>query len=178
MAPSPWSAATWYSHRSRVMSAQAASPTPSATGMAVAIQATVSISVTEPPVVVPVNSAPDAVDDGVLPTAVNTPLSITPASLLSNDTDPEGDTLSASAVFKARSMARWRWWRQCHVSTTRPGFRDQPASYTISDGRGGTDTATVSIQVGIVNGSPDAVDDGMLPVVADTPDHHRCITPG
>ncbi|CAN0588029.1 unnamed protein product, partial [Ectocarpus sp. 12 AP-2014] len=45
-----------------------------------------------------VNDAPDAVDDGGLSTAFDTPLDIAAADLLTNDTDVDGDTLVVTGV--------------------------------------------------------------------------------
>jgi VCBS repeat-containing protein len=47
------------------------------------------------------------------------------------------------------------------VSYLAPGeFTDDTISYTITDGHGGYDTATVTIRITGVNGAPHAVDDG------------------
>lgn len=105
------------------------------------------------------NDPPDAVNDGVFSTPEDMPLNNVP--VLANDTDPEGDTLSVtSATIPAP---------QGSVSINPDGTLNfVPAanfngvaviSYTISDGHGGTDTATVTIDVIPVNDPPVANDD-------------------
>jgi len=105
-----------------------------------------------------VNDAPDAVND-TRSTNEDTPLIIAAASLLTNDTDIDGDTLTVtsvgSAVNGSVSLAAG------NITFTPSANFIGPASftYTISDGNGGTDTATVNITVGGVNDAPDAVND-------------------
>ncbi|HEX7944921.1 MAG TPA: Ig-like domain-containing protein, partial [Phenylobacterium sp.] len=109
-------------------------------------------------VITPVNDPPDAVNDSGT-TPEDTPISFTTAQLLANDTDPENDTLTVTSVQGAQ-----------HGTVTFVGGvakftpdanYNGPASftYTISDGHGGVDTATVNINVTPVNDPPDAVND-------------------
>ena len=115
--------------------------------------ATVFIGVT------PVNDAPDAVDDRYT-TAEDVPLVILPAGVLANDTDPENDPLTGTSYTQPTNGT---------VSVNPDGsFTYTPNAnyngadqytYTISDGNGGTDTATVFIGITPVNDAPDAIDD-------------------
>jgi hypothetical protein len=82
--------------------------------------------------------------------------------VLINDTDPDGDTLTVSG-YDATSV------RGGTVSCTAAGACTyNPAAnfngadtftYTVSDGKGGTDSATVTVTVNPVNDPPVAVDD-------------------
>jgi len=105
-----------------------------------------------------VNDAPDAVND-TRSTNEDTPLVIAAASLLTNDTDIDGDTLNVtsvgSAVNGSVSLAGG------NITFTPSANYNGPASftYTISDGNGGTDSATVNITVNPVNDAPVANDD-------------------
>ncbi len=90
------------------------------------------------------------------------PLSIPASSLLANDTDPDGDTLSILSVQGAVNGT---------VALVGGNVVFTPASnyngaasftYTITDGKGGTATATVNLQVTPVNDAPVAVNDTAL----------------
>ena len=126
--------------------------------------ATVSVTVTG------VNDAPTATDDSGL-TNANVVLNIPVSSVLFNDTDPDtSDSLSVTAAGPASAQGA--------VVTVNAGdIRYDPTgvaafialaageplldtfSYTVSDGDGGTDTATVSVTVTGVNDAPAAADD-------------------
>ena len=100
--------------------------------------------------VAPVNDAPDAVNDGGFSTAFNTALTIAPAALLANDSDgdPElAQTLTIQSVQGAVGGTVALAGGDV-VFTPTAGFSG-PASftYTINDGAGGTDTATVRVNV-------------------------------
>ncbi|MGF1492545.1 MAG: Ig-like domain-containing protein, partial [Microcoleaceae cyanobacterium] len=110
----------------------------------------------------PDNTAPDAVDDGPLNATQDTDLAITPAQLLGNDTDPEDDPLTITSVQDpVNGTVALDPETGNATFTPTPEFVG-PASftYTIEDGNGGTDTATVTINVNALdNTAPDAVDD-------------------
>ncbi len=110
---------------------------------------TVNITVTS------VNDAPSASADSAT-TAEDTAKSI---SVLTNDSDPDGDTLSVTAVTQPAHGS---------VTFTASGVTYTPAAnyngadsftYTISDGNGGTSTGTVSISITAVNDPPVAISD-------------------
>ncbi len=115
-----------------------------------------------PPAPTP-NTAPVARDDGGYATAFGTAITIQPQSLLANDTDANDDELTITSVSGA-SGGTVRLNGGNVVFT--PGTNvSGPASfdYTVSDGKGGTDTATVSLSIGaqpISNAAPVARDDG------------------
>ncbi|OQY22801.1 MAG: hypothetical protein B6I35_05225, partial [Anaerolineaceae bacterium 4572_32.2] len=115
--------------------------------------ATVSVTVN------PVNDAPDAVDD-TAETSEDTAVNI---DVLANDSDPEGDSLTIDSVTQPNHGT-------VTVTVTVNGDDvvytpdanyngDDSFTYTISDGAGGADSATVSVTVNPVNDAPDAVDD-------------------
>jgi large repetitive protein len=102
----------------------------------------------------PRNDAPDAVDDGEFDAGVilgqqDTVLTIDPIVLLANDTDVDGDTLTVSDVLDPTNGAVDIVNGQV-VFTPTPGYYG-PASFTyiISDGNGGTDTATFFLDIAI-----------------------------
>ncbi|MGB0684023.1 MAG: cadherin-like domain-containing protein [Magnetovibrionaceae bacterium] len=106
-----------------------------------------------------VNDAPDAVGDQAIGTE-DTTLTIGAADLLGNDTDVDGDALSIASVGSAVGGT---------VELTVDGdVRFVPTAdfngsasfdYVVSDGQGGSQTATVVVAVAAVNDTPDAVDD-------------------
>ncbi len=120
-------------------------------GTSTSTPATVSIDVT------PVNDAPVAVDD-LATTPEDTAVAIAAATLLANDTDLDGDTLSVTAVGTAVNGT---------VSLASGVVTFTPAAnytgvasfeYTVSDGAL-TDTGLVTVTVTGANDAPVAVDD-------------------
>ena len=121
-------------------------------GLSDATPATGTITIT------PVNDLPDAINDSGA-TLEDTPINFTVAQLLANDTDPDGNTLTVTSVQSAvngtvtliNGVAKF----------TPTANYNGPASFTysISDGNGGVDTATVNITVTPVNDPPDAIND-------------------
>jgi subtilisin family serine protease len=102
------------------------------------------------------NGAPTATDDGASVQRNGT----TNVSVLANDSDPDGDALSVSSVTApARGTAAVNadgTIKYEHTSTD-PATSDS-FSYTVSDGRGGSDTATVNVT--ITDGQPPPPADG------------------
>lgn len=95
----------------------------------------------------PVNDAPSAVDDlGRTPFA--TPIAFSPAALLANDRDVDGDPLALVSVQSAINGSVSIVGGQ--VVFVPDALFSGPASftYTLSDGQGGSATATVNILVG------------------------------
>ncbi|MFN8105308.1 MAG: Ig-like domain-containing protein [Acidimicrobiia bacterium] len=94
-------------------------------------------------------------------------------AVLNNDTDPEADPLTLTDVTLA-SKGRVEIAGQSLVYTPSAGAEgDDSFTYTIEDGHGGTDTATVTIHLTLEpNRAPDAADDGAntdedIPIQAD-----------
>ncbi len=111
--------------------------------------ATVSVAVAT------VNDAPIAVDDSDT-TDEDTPITI---DVLDNDSDPDGDGLSVQSVTQPANGPVANNGSDV-VYTPDPGFHGSDAfTYIVSDGNGGTDTATVNVTVESVNDPPLAQDD-------------------
>jgi Ca2+-binding RTX toxin-like protein len=116
--------------------------------------ATVNVNVTA------VNDGPVAANDSVTATE-DTPLVITPATLLGNDSDVDGNALSIASVGGAThgsvSLVNG------NVVFTPASNYNGPASftYTVSDGQGGSATATVNVNVTAVNDGPVAANDSV-----------------
>ena len=118
----------------------------------------------------PVNDPPDAVDDSVN-TPERTPITI---NVLGNDTDVDGDPLTITSingtpitlgvpVDGAERHGHADQRRRTTAASPNSSSRRTPAvqgpvtgsfTYGISDGKGGTDTATVNVTVGGVNDAP------------------------
>lgn len=80
---------------------------------------------------------------------------ISSAELLANDTDPNGDALSITEVGNAVGGEVTLDANGNVVFTPDPDFNGEATfDYTISDGRGGFDTATVTVDVAAVNDPP------------------------
>jgi uncharacterized repeat protein (TIGR01451 family) len=100
--------------------------------------ATVSITVN------PVNDAPDVVND--VATAPHS--SFVNISVLANDTDIDGDSLSIASVTQPGNGRATIGADGTILYTPAPGFRGVDTfTYTASDGAGGTDVATVAVTV-------------------------------
>lgn len=113
--------------------------------------AQVSITVSD------VNAAPQATDDNVS-TSENTPVSI---DVLSNDSDPDGDTLALSIV-EAPTNGSAVVSDAAIVYTPNAGFDGTDVfRYQVADGAGETSSAVVSITVSNVNTAPQAVADSV-----------------
>gem|GEM_PF-1526433 len=91
----------------------------------------------------------------VLSTGEDTPVTIAAAGLLSNDTDEEGDTLTLTAVSNAVNGTVVLDGDGDVLFTPDADFSgDATFDYTVSDGNGGTDTATVTVTVEAVDDAP------------------------
>ncbi|MEF8843520.1 MAG: Ig-like domain-containing protein, partial [Haloarculaceae archaeon] len=106
------------------------------------------------------NDAPVANDDTVSATE-DTPATYGPADLVDpNDTDVDGDSLEITAVNNATNGTIVLNGDGTVTFTPAPEFNGTASfDYTISDGNGGSDTATVTVNVAAVNDVPVAVDD-------------------
>lgn len=95
------------------------------------------------------NGAPDAVDDTDFATSFGMPLALTASSFLGNDSDPDGDALTVASVQGAVNGAVTLASDGTITFVPAAGFSGLASfGYTVSDGRGGVDTATVSLRVG------------------------------
>lgn len=103
-----------------------------------------------------VNDSPDAVDDA---TTVAEDSSANVINVLANDSDPDGDSLTVSAVTQGANGSVVNNGSNVAYTPNANVNGSDTFTYTISDGNGGTDTATVTITVTAVNDAPDAVDD-------------------
>ncbi len=102
-----------------------------------------------------VNDPPDAVDD-TASTNEDTPVTV---SVLTNDIDADGDTLTITSVTQGTHGSVINNGSDVSYTPSANFHGSDSFTYTISDGHGGTDTATVSVTISSVNDSPDAVDD-------------------
>ncbi|NKK43976.1 DUF4082 domain-containing protein [Rhizobium leguminosarum] len=96
------------------------------------------------------NAVPVAANDNGYTTYSNTALSIAAASLLANDTDADGDPLSITGVNGAvNGTVTFNSQTKSVIFTPTAGYAGAASfSYSISDGLGGTASATVSLTVG------------------------------
>jgi hypothetical protein len=108
--------------------------------------------------VVAVNDLPIAQDDSAT-THEDAPVII---AVLSNDRDPDGDALTVQAVTQPAHGVVSNGKTEL-LYTPDAGFSGTDTfSYTVSDGRGGADTAQVSVTVVHVNRAPIAQDDSAV----------------
>jgi uncharacterized repeat protein (TIGR01451 family) len=106
--------------------------------------------------VTPVNDAPVAGNDA-RSTPEDTPRNMT--ALLNNDSDVDGDTLAISAFTQPAHGTVTCTATACTYSPDADFFGTDTFTYTVSDGNGGTDVATVTMTVTPVNDAPVARDD-------------------
>lgn len=103
-----------------------------------------------------VDAAPVAVDDPAAATEDGAPVSVSP---LANDTDAEGDPLTLGG-FTQPAHGSVAASGAVLAYTPDPDWHGVDTfTYTVADGRGGTDTGTVSVTVAPVNDPPVAVAD-------------------
>jgi VCBS repeat-containing protein len=82
-------------------------------------------------------------------------VTLDPAALLANDTDPDGDALTITAVGNATHGTVALAEDGRIVFEPEADFNGQATfSYTVSDGNGGFDTATVALSITAVNDAP------------------------
>jgi VCBS repeat-containing protein len=129
-----------------------------------------------------VNDPPAAENDAAI-TDENNQLIVTAPGVLSNDSDPNaGDTLTVTAIDTSGTVGVVTAWHTDGSFTYDPNgqFEYLQAGnsttdsfiYTVSDGNGGIDTATVTITINGVNDPPVAVNDSAItdegtPVIID-----------
>ncbi|MFF7706570.1 retention module-containing protein [Pseudomonas sp. NPDC007930] len=97
-----------------------------------------------------------AVEHDLLTTTAQAPLTIDAATLLGNDTDADGDRLSITGITAStHGTATYDVNTGKVVFTPADGFVGTATfTYGISDGHGGTSSATVSVQVNSLNHAP------------------------
>ena len=114
----------------------------------VTVQGTGQLAVTS------VNDAPVGVADSASGTE-GTALTIAASTLLGNDTDAEGDALSLVSVASGvGGTAVLNGNGDVVFTPDADFFGDGSFTYTVSDGQGGTDTATATVVVANVNDAP------------------------
>ena len=129
-------------------------------------------AVTEDTTINTVNGPPLAKDDAAI-TDEDNPLTIDAPGVLNNDSDPDvGDTLTLTAVNTSGTVGNVTAWDADGSFTYDPNgqFEYLPAggsttdsfTYTVSDGNGGTDDATVTITITGLNDLPVAVNDSYI----------------
>ena len=110
----------------------------------------------------PMNDPPVAVNDSGS-TNEDAAVTITAATLLSNDTDIDGDTLSVTSVQGATHGTVALVGGDAVFTPTANYNGPASFTYTISDGNGGTSTATVNLTVNPMNDPPTiTTDDGVV----------------
>ncbi len=105
-----------------------------------------------------VNDPPVAVDD----TATTTEDTAVTIAVLANDTDVDGDTLTVASVTDPAHGTAVKSGSGVLYTPDLNYYGADSFAYTVSDGKGGTDTATVSVTVTPVNDAPVAVDDSAV----------------
>jgi len=106
--------------------------------------------------VLPVNDAPEATDD----TAVTNEDEPVSGNVLTNDSDPEGDPLTASLLGEPKNGDVTVSPNGDYTYTPNPDFNGSDSfTYEVSDDNGGTDIGSVFITVNPVNDAPVGVDD-------------------
>jgi hypothetical protein len=113
------------------------------------LTATVSVTVN------PVSDAPTANDDTGSVGEDGTLL----MSVLANDTDVDGDAVSISSFTQGSNGTVTQEGDQLRYTPDADFFGTDSFTYTVSDGNGGTASATVSMTVNAVNDAPTAGDD-------------------
>ena len=118
----------------------------------------------------PNNTPPVALDDGPFPATEDVPLTILAVDLLVNDSDGDSDPLQIASVAGVVGGTPVLNGSGAAVDFAPAADFSGPASftYTVSDGRGGLDTATVNVDIAPVNDPPDAVDDGPVLTAEET----------
>ena len=101
---------------------------------------TITVNVT----ITPVNDAPTAVDDS----QSAQPETAVVINVLNNDSDPENDTLTITAVTQGSKGSVSHNGSTVTYTGNAGEAGSDSFTYTISDGNGGSDTATVNIQLG------------------------------
>jgi DNA-binding transcriptional MerR regulator len=97
-----------------------------------------------------VNDNPDAIND-IVTARQGTTKTFLAADLLANDSDIEGNTLTLTQVSNAQNGTAALDSNGNVIFTANANVTTASFEYTLSDGNGGTDTAVVSVLVGMTN---------------------------
>ncbi|MCO6439460.1 MAG: tandem-95 repeat protein [Phycisphaerae bacterium] len=117
---------------------------------------TATVTVTVNPAA-PGNTAPNAVAEAATTTE---DIAVTTVNVLANDTDADGDPLNITGFTQASNGTVVDNGDGTFTYTPNANFAGVDSfTYTIEDGNGGTDTATVSITVNPVNDAPVVTND-------------------
>ncbi|AFY48678.1 Ca2+-binding protein, RTX toxin [Nostoc sp. PCC 7524] len=93
------------------------------------------------------NTSPIAANDSITANK-NTPIIISAATLLANDTDADGDTLSITAITQPSNGSLINNNNGTYTYTPNPNYYGTDSfTYSISDGQGGSSTATVNLTI-------------------------------
>ncbi|MBA2564476.1 MAG: tandem-95 repeat protein, partial [Gemmatimonadetes bacterium] len=109
--------------------------------------------------VIPVNDPPRVVDD-VATTLEEVPVT---TSVLANDTDVEGDALTVVGWENGEKGEVACSTVICTYTPARDFFGSDSFTYTVADGRGGSSTGTVRVQVENLQDAPNAMIDAPPP---------------
>jgi PKD repeat protein len=101
------------------------------------------------------NNAPIAADDSA---TTDEDIAAT-INVLANDSDVDGDTLTVDSVTQGSNGTVTANGNDVTYTPAVNFNGSDSFSYTVSDGNGGTDTATVSVTINAVNDAPIAADD-------------------
>jgi VCBS repeat-containing protein len=117
--------------------------------------ATVTVTVTN------VEDAPDAVNDA---TTIAEDSGANAIDVRANDSDVDGDTLTVTAVTQGThgSVAISGEGTEVSYTPNANFFGSDSFTYTVSDGNGGTDTATVNVTITNVDDAPVATNDSYV----------------
>ncbi len=109
--------------------------------------------------VVPQNDAPVAVGNDGFVTNEDIPLEIALATLLANDSDVDGDTLSISAIEHSFGGNATLDGNLVRFTPAANYYGDASFTYRVSDGQGGSSTALVNLRVLPINDPPIVLND-------------------
>ena len=101
------------------------------------------------------NHPPRAADD-IASTVENNAVTV---NVLANDSDPDGNPISVSAVTQPAHGTVTNNTTNVTYTPAASYFGNDSFTYTVSDGNGGTATATVTVTITAVNDAPVAVND-------------------
>ncbi len=117
--------------------------------------ATVNVTIT------PVNDPPTTVPDTLTVTEVPGTAVPSSVSVLVNDSDVEGDTLTVTGAGGATKGVVTFTPTSVRYKQNAHAFGGDTITYTVSDGHGGSSTGTIAVTITPVNDKPNAVNDGV-----------------